>query len=115
MQGIGIVIGVVFAISCIIVPIILILRAPYINFIEKIVWFLLSILGLPIAFLMDYPYTQAIKNASTQAEISQAIINQHENSFANVTFIFWALVVFIVFKIFYARKQGIWENENKRH
>ncbi|UFH60378.1 hypothetical protein [Sulfurovum mangrovi] len=115
MNGIGIVIGIIFVVSCIIVPIVFILRAPYINLIEKIVWFLLSILGLPIAFIMDYPYHQAIKNATSQEEINQLIATHHATSFPQVTFVFWALAIFLIFKISYARKQGIWEKENKRH
>jgi hypothetical protein len=113
VNGIGILIGIFLAIIFIVIPIVKILSAPYINFMEKLVWFLISISGFPIAFMMDYPYSQAIKNAANEKEISDLISIHHQTSFSQVTFIFWALAVFLIFKIFYARKKAIWKSENE--
>jgi hypothetical protein len=113
VNGIGILIGIFLAIIFIVLPIVKILSAPYINFMEKLVWFLISISGFPIAFMMDYSYSQAIKNAANEKEISDLISIHHQTSFSQVTFIFWALAVFLIFKIFYARKKAIWKSENE--
>jgi len=39
----------------------------------------------------------------------------HESSFSLTIVIFWALLVYIIFKIVYTRRQAIWQNENSKN
>lgn len=115
MNGIGIVLGIFIAVAFMVLPIIKILLAKYISFLEKMIWFFVSILWLPIALFMDYPYDQAVKNATSQEEINQLISTHHESSFSLPIVVFWALLVFLIFKIVYTRREAIWQNENKKN
>jgi hypothetical protein len=108
----GILLAVLFVCAMIVIPIIKILQAKYITSLEKIIWFLLSILGIPIQFLLDYPYSQALKNSTNHDEVIQLLVHYRASSF-NVIYIFWAVMIFLIFKITYSRRQGLWEEKHK--
>lgn len=114
MNGIGLGLGIFIAIGFMLIPIIKILLAKYITLLEKLVWLLISILWLPIAFIMDYSYNQALKNATSQEEYYQLISTHHESSFSGNILVFWALLVFLIFKIVYTRRQAIWQNTKNK-
>ncbi|MBU1217132.1 hypothetical protein KJ870_10260 [bacterium] len=84
MQGIGVVIGVLIFIILALMPIITIFGAKYTTLFEKLIWFGIYMLGNYILLIN-----------STQAD-----------------FLFWAIFIFIAFKIFYARRKAIWLEKN---
>jgi|GEM_PF-2109467 hypothetical protein len=109
----GIFIAVIFVIAINIIPIGKIILAKYISTFEKIIWFLLSILGIPIGLILDYPFQKALKNSTNQEEINQLINLHRDSSFSGSITLFWAISIFIIFKISYSHRKGLWEENNK--
>ncbi len=109
----GIFIAVIFVLAINLIPIGKIVLAKYISTFEKIVWFLFSVLGIPIGLALDYPFHKALKNSTNQEEIYQLINLHRDSSFSGSIALFWAISIFIIFKISYARRQGLWEENHK--
>lgn len=63
--------------------------------------------------ILDYPFQKALKNSTNQEEINQLINLHRDSSFSGSITLFWAISIFIIFKISYFRKQGLWKENNK--
>ena len=92
----GIPIGILIIALLIIIPVVKILRAKYASLKERLVWFVISLLGLPIGFLLGYLQMKSIQNAQTEAEKIQLLMSM--SSLPNNIMTFWALIVFFIFK-----------------
>ena len=99
----GVPIGILIVILLIVIPVVKILRAKYASLKERIVWFLISLLGLPIGLFLGYLQIQAIQNAPTGAEKMQLLISQ--STLPNNIMIFWALIAFFIFRYLYFTKR----------
>ena len=109
----GLFLALIFVLAINIIPISKIVLAKYITSTEKTIWFVLSILGIPIGFILDYPFDKALKNSINQEEIHQLINHHLDSSFSNLVTLFWAISIFLIFKISYSRRQGLWEENHK--
>ena len=99
----GVPIGILIIILLIFIPVVKILRAKYASLKERIVWFLISLLGLPIGLFLGYLQIQTIQNAQTEAEKMQLLISQ--STLPNNIMTFWALIAFFIFRYLYFTKR----------
>lgn len=99
----GVPIGILIVILLIIVPMIKILRAKYASLKEKVIWFLISLLGLPIGLFLGYLQALTIQDAQTDIEKMQLLVSQ--STLPNMIMNFWALVVFFIFRYLYLTKR----------
>ena len=87
MQGIGIVIGTFIFFVLAFMPIIGIVTAKYITILEKLLWF-------GVYMLVNYILLKNDTNGGG--------------------FLFWAISIFTIFKIFYARRKAIYLEETNK-
>lgn len=99
----GVPIGILIIILLIIIPVIKILRAQYASLKERLIWFFISLLGLPIGLFLGYLQMQSIQSAQTEAEKMQLLISQ--STLPNNIMMFWALIVFFIFRYLYLTKR----------
>ena len=99
----GVPIGILIIALLIIIPVVKILRAKYASLKERLVWFSISLLGLPIGLLLGYLQRQSIQNAQTEVEKIQLLMSM--SPLPNNIMTFWTLIVFFIFRYMYLTKR----------
>ncbi len=99
----GVPIGILLVILLIIIPPVMILRAKYASLKERVIWFLISLLGLFIGFFLGYLQALDIQNAQTDTEKIELLVSQ--SIIPNMIMNYWALITFLIFRYLYFSKR----------
>lgn len=94
----GVPIGILIMFLLVVVPPVIIWRAKYANPKQRLIWFVVSLLGIPIGLLWKYIDMQRVLSAPTDVEKAKLLVSMPP--LANLLFMFWAITALILFKIF---------------
>lgn len=93
----GVPIGILLFILLVVVPPIAILRSKYASPKKRRMWFLASLLGIPIGLLWTYIDIQRVVAASVDGERGKDLVSMP--AFGNLLLVFWPVGVFLLFRI----------------